>query len=413
MTSTTTVIVGAGAAGLTAAMELQKLEQDFLLLEASHRIGGRAYTEELLPGTPFDLGAHWVMSPSINPLTPLVGHEQLLRDQAEHHFSAARYFEDGEWLPDDSDDKLGEYWDRQFEVLARASKDDTDVSVFDAIDNDDVWAPYFHMFFAQDYARDVDQVSVKDTQAFLRNEEDLPVAGGLGNVLARYGAGVPVSLNTAVRKIDSSSKRIKLETAKGIIEADKVIVTVSTGVLANRGIAFTPALPDWKLEAVAGLPLGSHTRVAMVFDEPGLPDLPRYFTVSTSGDGPIHFRNRPFGHDYMEVVTGGRLSEWMEKSGEPAIIDFVMTKLREAVGSQSVPKPVRHIVTAWNEDEWTKGAYSCARPGAADQRPMLAQAIDDRIFFAGEATSSEAFASVHGACFSGRDAARAVVRSGR
>jgi monoamine oxidase len=37
-----TVIVGAGAAGLTAAKELQRLEQDFLLLEASHRIGGRA-----------------------------------------------------------------------------------------------------------------------------------------------------------------------------------------------------------------------------------------------------------------------------------------------------------------------------------------------------------------------------------
>jgi len=52
MTSTKIVIVGAGAAGLTAAKELQRLEQDFLLLEASHRIGGRAYTEDLAPGMP-------------------------------------------------------------------------------------------------------------------------------------------------------------------------------------------------------------------------------------------------------------------------------------------------------------------------------------------------------------------------
>ena len=47
--------------------------------------------------------------------------------------------------------------------------------------------------------------------------------------------------------------------------------------------------------------------------------------------------------------------------------------------------------------------------GAADQRSILAQPIDDRIFFAGEATSSNAYASVHGACISGRDAARATV----
>ncbi|MCP4377105.1 MAG: NAD(P)-binding protein, partial [bacterium] len=57
MTSTKVVVIGAGAAGLTAAKELQRLDQDFLLIEASHRIGGRAYAEDLAPGVPFDLGA--------------------------------------------------------------------------------------------------------------------------------------------------------------------------------------------------------------------------------------------------------------------------------------------------------------------------------------------------------------------
>jgi hypothetical protein len=33
-----------------------------------------------------------------------------------------------------------------------------------------------------------------------------------------------------------------------------------------------------------------------------------------------------------------------------------MTKLREAAGSKAVPDPTRHIVSAWNDDEWTKGA---------------------------------------------------------
>ncbi len=85
MTSTKTVIVGAGAAGLTAAKELQRLEQEFLLLEASHRIGGRAYTEDLAPGMPFDLGAHWLMEPANNPLLPLAERDELRLDKDDKH----------------------------------------------------------------------------------------------------------------------------------------------------------------------------------------------------------------------------------------------------------------------------------------------------------------------------------------
>ena len=409
MTSTKIVIVGAGAAGLTAAKELQRLEQDFLLLEASHRIGGRAYTEDLAPGMPFDLGAHWIMEPTINPLMPLAERDQLRLDKDDKHYTAGRYFDDGEWLPKGIDRELGAYWDKQFEAMAHASNGHRDTSVFDAIDNDDRWATYFHGLYAKEFTRDVDQASAKDAMAFVSEEEDLAVASGYGNLMARYGADVPVTLNSAVREVDSSGPRLKLDTVKGRIHADKVILTVSNGVLSARDIEFSPTLPDWKLDSIEGLPLGSHTRVAMMFDKPVLRELPAFFTVNTSGDGPIAFRNQPFGYDYVEVVTGGRMGEWMEKSGERTTIEFVLAKLREAAGSKAVPDPVRHIVSAWNQDAWVKGAYSCARPGAADQRPILAQPIDDRIFFAGEASSSDGYGSVHGACISGRDAARATV----
>jgi len=409
MANTRTVIVGAGAAGLTAAKELQRLEQDFLLLEASHRIGGRAHTEILAPGMPFDLGAHWIMEPTVNPLMRIAERDQVRLDKDQKHYAAGRYFEDGEWLPKGIDRELCDYWDKQFDAMAHANNGHRDTSVFDAIDNDDRWATYFHALYAKDFTRDVDQASARDALTFVSKEDEFAVASGFGNLVARYGADVPVTLNSAVRKIDSSASRLKLDTAKGRIEADKVILTVSNGILSARDIEFSPALPDWKLDAIEGLPLGSHTRVAMMFDKPVLQDLPAHFTVNTSGDGPIHFRNQPFGYDYVEMVTGGRMSEWMEKSGGTATIDFVLAKLRDAAGNKVVPDPARQIVSAWNGDEWTKGAYSCARPGAAKQRPILAQPIDKRIFFAGEATTSSAFASVHGACISGREAARATV----
>ena len=126
MTSTKIVIVGAGAAGLTAAKELQQLEQDFLLLEASHRIGGRAYTEILAPGIPFDLGAHWIMEPTVNPLMRLAERDQWHLEKDNKHYTAGRYFEEGKWLPKGTDRELRTYWDKQFDAMAQATSSDRD-----------------------------------------------------------------------------------------------------------------------------------------------------------------------------------------------------------------------------------------------------------------------------------------------
>ena len=55
-TQTGVIIVGAGSAGLSAAKELTRQGISFAVLEASHRIGGRAYSEEIAPDVWFDLG---------------------------------------------------------------------------------------------------------------------------------------------------------------------------------------------------------------------------------------------------------------------------------------------------------------------------------------------------------------------
>jgi monoamine oxidase len=47
MKKTNVVIVGGGLSGLTAGICLKEKNIDFILLEASDRVGGRLYTEEL------------------------------------------------------------------------------------------------------------------------------------------------------------------------------------------------------------------------------------------------------------------------------------------------------------------------------------------------------------------------------
>lgn len=402
---TDVAIIGAGAAGLAAANALQAAGRDFVLLEASHRIGGRAYTEDMQPGEPFDLGAHWIHSPKINPLMATAaerGMPLIEEDEDPHEFyTVDAYFENGQWLPDTTSEELGRYVLEQFDKIENRSADEPDCGIYDLIDNEHRWAPYLYLFFGQDFTGDVDQVSAMDAISFDHRGNDFAVRDGLGNLLKHYAGDVPVMLNSAVRRIDWSGDIVKLDTAKGRLEARQVILTVSTGVLAHQQIEFLPALPDAKRKAIASLPMGSCTRMALAFDSDVLASLPADFTIMPAGQSPLHFRNRPFGYDYVEVVTGGRMAEWMERSGEQAAVDLVLDYLAEVEPDRSKLHLRRRIVSAWDGDPWTLGSYSYALPGKLAARDELAEPIGDRLFFAGEASITGQQATVHGAMASG------------
>lgn len=54
------IVIGAGYAGLTAALKLKRAEKNVLLLEARNRPGGRIWTQRNADGTYFDLGGQWI-----------------------------------------------------------------------------------------------------------------------------------------------------------------------------------------------------------------------------------------------------------------------------------------------------------------------------------------------------------------
>src|SRR3984893_18800486 len=53
-------VVGAGFAGLTAALRLKQAGRSVALLEARDRVGGRTYTEVLSHGSWIDRGGAWI-----------------------------------------------------------------------------------------------------------------------------------------------------------------------------------------------------------------------------------------------------------------------------------------------------------------------------------------------------------------
>ena len=71
-------------------------------------------------------------------------------------------------------------------------------------------------------------------------------------------------------------------------------------------------------------------------------------------------------------------------------------------------KIARSKTTRWSGDPLIGGAYSVLKQGGGEARATLAEPIADKLFFAGEATSPNAFATAHGAWQSGSDAVAAV-----
>jgi monoamine oxidase len=64
------VVVGAGAAGLSAARALIAAGRSVTVVEAMDRIGGRAWTTSDDFGLPFDIGCAWLHAADRNPFYP-------------------------------------------------------------------------------------------------------------------------------------------------------------------------------------------------------------------------------------------------------------------------------------------------------------------------------------------------------
>ena len=398
------VIVGAGAAGLSAAKSARSRGLSFVLLEASSRIGGRAFTRDFAPGQPFDLGCHWMHSASLNPFVGIAGrlgfryrHKRGWDGSIHHH---------GAFLDDDQMRDVDALVEADEQAIAAAARDGNP-AVADVVNADSPWAPYHAYWLSLDWSCDTDQVGVADIAAYHETDEDWPVVDGFGALVAAWAADIPVTLDAPVRRVAMTRDGVEVETPRGTVSGRTALVTVSTNVLASSRIAFEPELPSWKTAAAEAVPLGVHNKIAIGLDSASASALEsRYLTVMTRERGvPVAVYVRPYGYDYVVASTAGRFAASLERSGVAASVEFVVEHLEALLGSGIKGCLTdRVIATTWQGDPWTLGAYSAARPGEAHQRAVLARPVDDRLFFAGEATSTDACCTCHGAYLTGQRA---------
>ena len=403
------VIVGAGAAGLSAAKSAASHGLSFVVLEASHRIGGRARTEDFVEGQPFDLGCHWMHSASINPFVGIAERlgfryrrERGWNDVVHHH---------GAFLDDDQARDLNALVEADERAIAEASRHG-DPALADVMNRRSPWAPYHAYWRSLESSCDPDQTGVTDFVVYDETGEDWPVVDGYGALVAAWAADVPVTLEAAAQRIVMTRDGVAVETPRGTVAGRTTLVTVSTDVLASGHIEFEPELPSWKTTAAQEVPLGVHNKIAILLNaaSPALPD-PQFLTVMTRAhDVPVALNVRPHGFDYVVGTTAGRFADSLERAGQDASVEFLVEHLKAVFGNDIARCLTgRSIVTAWRGDPWTLGGYSAPRPGQAHQREVLARPVDDRLFFAGEATTRDTFATCHGAYLTGRRAVSEIV----
>ena len=162
---TDVVIVGAGSAGLSAAKELERLGLSFQLLEGSHRIGGRAYSEEIAPGVWFDLGCSYLHQAEVNPFVDIA--KRLNRtigiDRGDVFADEKiRFHHNGHQLDADETAACIDYYNRCDADIEAAADRGRDVAIADLIDLEHEYAPVFIEGASGGFATDLDCISSID-----------------------------------------------------------------------------------------------------------------------------------------------------------------------------------------------------------------------------------------------------------
>lgn len=395
------VIVGAGAAGLAAARQLAARGRSIVILEGRDRVGGRAHTDLDSFTVPFDRGCAQLRSPRDNLWFRDIPRTVMLRRAGRGQ--DWRLYDDGERLDCGA---LEEVWESHAELDAsiyRAGADGRDIAAGELVDRTDPWQDLASALLGPlEIGAELDFVSTRDYARYVPTEDDFLVATGYGALIATHGRGLPIRLNTPVSLVRWDGPRVRLETTAGTVSCRAVIVTVPTGVITAGRLRFDPALPDRTLSAFENLPLGQLNKIALEFDDGVLDTAPDTLLITRSAAGEVmQFRACPFDSNLAIGHVGGALAEQLEEAGERAAIDFALAQLKTVFGNAIAHRVRGSVATGWGSDPWSGGAISYCRPGAAQAREIIGEALDQRVFFAGEAQSITAAGTAHGAAASG------------
>jgi monoamine oxidase len=408
------IIVGAGFSGLSAATSLADAGVDVTVLEARDRVGGRVWSQELMPGDPgtvIERGAEFVLE----------GYEELTGWVARLGLELANttmsyYVRE----PRGGEPVTVEEVVIAAAVLAQAAAAALSTVSVAGIAQRVLAAPpgpsgaispaavaAILTRISISWACEVTELSCRALQgpasAFAPNPT-YRVAGGNQGIAHAMAArlGDRVRLCCPVRRLAHDEASATAWTDEGAVRADVVIVTVP--LACSSALPVEPALPAWKHEAWSRTGLGQAAKLHVMLAEPapasaGLSVPDGYWTwVATDASG----SPQPIAHcfagstpalDRLGVSEG--LGGWLAR----------LASLRPELSFDTD----RALLTTWADDPWAGLAYSAERSVSREDDPDLMAAPVGRLHFAGEHTAGPWSGLMEGALRSGERVAQEVL----
>lgn len=407
------VVVGAGMAGLAAAWRLRRAGVPVVVVEARNRVGGRIHTVHHRLPVAVDLGAELVHGAGV-PTWDIIRR----LDLRTRPMNRAALASQGSLTPlhEDVDPRVVQV----LENLAAGPRDVTVQEGLDAVSRQGLGLEAGSL--AALVTADVD-AETHSLRALLqvaghadRAGGDFAVAGGMAQLLRGLASDAEVHLESAVVGVRVVRDRVQLDMqGGGVVEGQRVLLTLPLGVLQRGDIRFEPALPQAHTHAIQGLQTLPAVKVFLLFSKPVVP--PHVDAVMVPGGTPPAFwvSSPPDVRGGIQAVTGWathKHARALLQLGERDAIHAATETLVTHLGLPAAPDLLGAFWSHWESDPFTAGAYSMTPAGGLAARRALAMVTHDRIHWAGEATAPEhSVSTVHGAMVSGFRAASEMLAS--
>ncbi len=404
------IIIGAGMAGLTAALELKRAGRSFSILEAGDAAGGRARSRTLNSGVVADLGAHWLHGES-NVLKPELDRYDIryVPDQA----ASLHVFENGEMREAAMDDWLKDAIDQ--EKADRVTSGEAPDCALRDLGVDQVARKRLAEFGLM--WDGVDAPLQPSAREFLTDENTpggVQVDGGMCALMTKMIDDIGrdrLHLRTSVSRITQTAEGMRVQAMDGSVwMAHRVIFTGSLGVLQSRLVSFTPPLSADFHEHLGGLAMGKVNKIVVELDRQFLVerDIPVDMSMLLLDAKPPHFCHaHSAGQPVLQLYVSGNQAEAIEAFAPDEALAYVRDILAPVEALEGFADHVLSppITTRWVANPYTRGAYSCCLPGARRSGPWT----EGLITFCGDTFDDRFPASLAGAFRSGQAGAQAVI----
>ncbi|OSZ82618.1 hypothetical protein CAP35_04955 [Chitinophagaceae bacterium IBVUCB1] len=400
------IVIGAGIAGIYAAKQLMNLGIDVTVLEASGRTGGRIMGLEGFADFEIELGAEEVHGKKSEWYNIVSGTPGITFNSAssEDYFYIANVLKsETGWAGNNVLTQA-----KNFESTAR-NYSGTDKTVQQQATAQGINPDGFEIinaYLGNEYGTSNNVLSIKgiteEDQLWESGDDNYTLkTGSYTQVLKHHFADVisKVKLNHPVTQINYSGNTVQVTANGNSFETDRVIITVPLAVLQHNSIQFRPQLPEAKRNAISKIGMGAGMKIILKFND-------RFWAADTGtiigGPKSAMYWTPGFGKSTAALLTAfvmGEKAQYLSSLGDGAT-NVLLAELDQMYGNNAASKAFTNAhIMDWGKEPYIRGAYSYPIVGGGiSQRKELATAIDNKLFFAGEATHTAGHsATVHGA----------------